>query len=332
MGIGINIAGTGIGLTQTIMNQKNKQAGQYDDVSGRVTHCTLHWFDDTQGNEAVMSTSLAGGGSLTVYKPADFNPKDPKYLVKTWDSEGNVTEEEVSLNKVDPSNATYVQMAAYSAYAAKQKLVQNADGLFLAATEKLCFGMDNLHDKMDFTQIVKSTAQEQLEAKNWHGYMQMNSLADFLEKTHDKVKNQPDSQTEDVTTTERTKETAVHTPFDKFDGKKHAPYYELADENGIIEYKGTVFVCDDEHGALCLGDMSDESNVLSIPLAGGGTLKVNRNNKADLARAIGMFKPEDVRRIMVANAQANKVQEMENEIEDEKNSIGTGQENQRKQE
>ena len=108
--------------------------------------------------------------------------------------------------------------------------------------------------------------------------------------------------------------------------------YELADENGIIEYKGTVFVCDDEHGALCLGDMSDESNVLSIPLAGGGTLKVNRNNKADLARAIGMFKPEDVRRIMVALAQDNKVQEMENEIEDEKNSIGTGQENQRKQE
>ena len=185
---------------------------------------------------------------------------------------------------------------------------------------------------MDFTQIVNNTAQEQLESKNWHGYMQLNTLADFLEKTHDKVKNQPDSQTEDVTTTERTKETAVHTPFDKFDGQKHAPYWKLADESGVIAYKGTVFVCDDEHAALCLGDMSDESNVLSIPLAGGGTLKVNRNNKADLARAIGMFKPEDVRRIMVALAQDNKVQEMENEIEDEKNSIGTGQENQKKQE
>ena len=35
MGIGINIAGTGIGLTQTIMNQKNKQTGQYDEVIGR---------------------------------------------------------------------------------------------------------------------------------------------------------------------------------------------------------------------------------------------------------------------------------------------------------
>ena len=64
--------------------------------------------------------------------------------------------------------------------------------------------------------------------------------------------------------------------------------------------------------------MSDESNVLSIPLAGGGTLKVNRDNKAELARAIRMFKPEDVRRIMAALAQDNKVQEMENEIEDEK--------------
>lgn len=76
-----------------------------------------------------------------------------------------------------------------------KKLVQNADGLFLAATSNLCFGMDNLHDKMDFTQIVKSTAQEQMEAKNWHGYMQMNSLADFLEKTHEqseKSAGQPD--------------------------------------------------------------------------------------------------------------------------------------------
>ena len=101
MGIGINIAGTGIGLTQTIMNRKNKQAGQYDEVSGRVTHCTLHWFDDTQGNEAVMSTSLAGGGSLTVYKPTDFN--QTRNILRKHGTVGNVTEEEVSLNKVDPS-------------------------------------------------------------------------------------------------------------------------------------------------------------------------------------------------------------------------------------
>ena len=61
MGIGINIAGTGIGLTQTIMNQKNKQAGQYDEVSGRVTHCTLHWFVHITGRRR-KSDGLQTGG------------------------------------------------------------------------------------------------------------------------------------------------------------------------------------------------------------------------------------------------------------------------------
>lgn len=114
----------------------------------------------------------------------------------------------------------------------------------------------------------------------------------------------------------------LHTPFDRYDGKKHAPYYEMADENGVICYNGVTFVCDDAHGALCLGDMSDKSDVLSIPLSGGGCLKVNRNNKGDLAKAIGMFSPEDIRRIMVALAQDNKIQQMKNEIEDDESSLG----------
>ena len=40
MGIGINIAGTGIGLTQTIMNQKNKQTGPVS-----YTHLRAHEND-----------------------------------------------------------------------------------------------------------------------------------------------------------------------------------------------------------------------------------------------------------------------------------------------
>ena len=67
--------------------------------------------------------------------------------------------------------------------------------------------------------------------------------------------------------------------------KAKAPYSELA-ENGTIQYKGVVFVCDDENQALCLGDVSDEKNVLRIPLEEGGCLKVNRANIGDLSRAI----------------------------------------------
>ena len=46
---------------------------------------------------------------------------------------------------------------------------------------------------------------------------------------------------------------------------------------------------------------------------------MNRDNLGDLARAIGMFSPEDVERILRAIARDNKAREMEMEIEDMKN-------------
>lgn len=51
-------------------------------------------------------------------------------------------------------------------------------------------------------------------------------------------------------------------------------------------------------------------------------LLVNRDNLDELSRAIGMFSPEDVKRIMQAIAQDTKVQQMQKELDDEKNSIG----------
>ncbi len=68
--------------------------------------------------------------------------------------------------------------------------------------------------------------------------------------------------------------------------------------------------------------MSDLRNVLTIPLSGGGCLKVNRDNLGDLSQAITMFSPEDINLIMRAIADDKKVQEMQNTIEEEKTSIG----------
>lgn len=104
--------------------------------------------------------------------------------------------------------------------------------------------------------------------------------------------------------------------------KKNVPYGYLADESGVIIYNGVTFVCDKEKNAICLGDMSNPAEVLNIPLAEGGCLKVNRDNYEELARAITMFSPEDRNRIMRAIQQDKKVQEMKQQIEDEKGSIG----------
>ena len=99
------------------------------------------------------------------------------------------------------------------------------------------------------------------------------------------------------------------------------PYGYLA-KNGVIEYNGVCFVCDEMTNSICLGDMTDKDQVLNIPLSGGGQLKVNRANLGQLSQAIGMFCPEDVNLIMRAIAQDGKIQSVKKEIEDTEASVG----------
>lgn len=102
------------------------------------------------------------------------------------------------------------------------------------------------------------------------------------------------------------------------EGKDKVPYGEMA-EDGIIEYNGVVFVCDYEHNRLTLGDTTNKEDCINIPLSGGGSLLVNRDNIDALSKAIGMFSPEDVRRILEALARDNKIQQMKKELDDMEN-------------
>ena len=103
-------------------------------------------------------------------------------------------------------------------------------------------------------------------------------------------------------------------------GTLDVPYGYLA-KNGVIEYNGVIFVCDEIHNAICLGDMTDEKKVLSIPLTEGGCLKVNRDNISDLTKAVSMFSPEDIKKIMEAVATDAKCQQMQQEMDETLNSI-----------
>lgn len=98
---------------------------------------------------------------------------------------------------------------------------------------------------------------------------------------------------------------------------RRAPYSAMANENGIIEYKGVTFQCDYEHNRLCLGNVSDIRQCITVELEGGGVLVFNRENIDDLVRAIDMFSPADINRIMRAIAQDAKLRQIQAEIEDE---------------
>lgn len=110
-------------------------------------------------------------------------------------------------------------------------------------------------------------------------------------------------------------------PIDSIRKPSKVPYGHLA-KDGVIEYNGVIFVCDEKTNSICLGDMTDEKNVLNISLSGGGHLKVNRNSIGLLSKASSMFSPEDLNLIMRAIAEDTKIQSVKKEIEDEEASVG----------
>ena len=67
--------------------------------------------------------------------------------------------------------------------------------------------------------------------------------------------------------------------------------------------------------------MTNPKEVLNIPLEEGGCLKVNRENIRDLAKAISMFSPEDIKRIMQAIATDAKCEQMKQELDETISSI-----------
>lgn len=110
-------------------------------------------------------------------------------------------------------------------------------------------------------------------------------------------------------------------PVNQLNKTSKVPYGYLA-KDGVIEYNGVVFVCDEKTNSICLGDVSDPKQVITVALSGGGNLKLNRNNIGDLSKAAGMFSPKDLNLIMRAIAQDTKIQSMKKELDDMENSVG----------
>ena len=160
--------------------------------------------------------------------------------------------------------------------------------------------------------------------KEWNNLIK--KVDENIEATKEMQKEQNEQLMKTIYNESKTKSNYI---MDKLNGvyQDSVPYSYLA-KDGIIEYNGVVFTCDAGKNAICLGDVtSDKRKVLTIPLSEGGSLMVNRDNIGDLSKAITMFTPEDINRILRAIADDNKVQEMQNTIEEETNSIGENAEN-----
>ena len=98
---------------------------------------------------------------------------------------------------------------------------------------------------------------------------------------------------------------------------------EIAEENGgSVTYNGVTLNFDRKNKKMCLGNMDSGDVINAGMLSNGYCFYFNRENIGDIAKILDLFSPEDVKRIMQAIAQDTKVQQMQKELDDEKNSIG----------
>lgn len=142
-------------------------------------------------------------------------------------------------------------------------------------------------------------------------------LMEKLDKNNEAVREEQEERKEE----QKTEFTKGENQTVQLTAEKKAPYSYLA-KDGIISYNGVNFICDDEKQRICLGDVSNPRDCITVNLSDGGSLVVNRDNLGDLSKAIGMFSPEDVKRILCAIAKDNKAREMKAQLDEDENSIG----------
>lgn len=130
------------------------------------------------------------------------------------------------------------------------------------------------------------------------------------------------STTSTYTSTTMSSELYVNLMYNKvIDETNQSPYGCMANANGSVTFNDVTYQYHSDSKYLDLGDVSNEDNVLTIPLSGGDTLRVNRDNIDDLAKSIGMFTPQDQKRIMDAIRTDAKCKEKKQEVEDFQNKV-----------
>ena len=147
----------------------------------------LYGSVDENGSQVVGGWGDAiAGTSTTVYKPANFNPAEPVYTMKIWDSNNNLIEERsVNLDEVDINNCDTFDMYAYSCYLSNSGKYPDAmDKYFMMPAQKNGFDtnydLSNMYEKQDWISVLKDFMDMQYKLGNHYGYMDYKKFHDFL--------------------------------------------------------------------------------------------------------------------------------------------------------
>ena len=165
-----------MGSNRSVRNAKNM-----------ISHGTLNAECVSSNITLNFSGTEESGNALTaVGFPDNYNQANPEYRVRYWDKEGNYTDTNVTINSVEPSNASYLEMLAYTTYSDVQGMTSNAYGNFLQAANgvngDITYDSNSINEKKDYISMVKEFMQLQYDCGNLAGYLSFKEFYDYMKK------------------------------------------------------------------------------------------------------------------------------------------------------
>ena len=132
----------------------------------------------------MSSVGFPNGESISVFEADDFSKENPIYMVKHWDENGVESEYIINPHEVDPKDASYLEMAAYTTYLDETGQTEDAFGRFVGAAngvnEESVTDVLDMTDKKDFLSMIYNYMQMQYDANNLEGYLSLKSLYDCM--------------------------------------------------------------------------------------------------------------------------------------------------------
>jgi len=167
-------------------NNKNTKSvsGFNQNVCGASSNITLNFSGTEKSGNALTAVGFPDGSSASVYKADDYNSANPEYRVRYWDKAGNSTDTIVKVGSVNPENASYLEMLAYTTYSDVQAMTKNAYGSFLQAAGgvngDITYDAAGINEKKNFMSMVKEFMQLQYDCNNLAGYLSFKDFCDYM--------------------------------------------------------------------------------------------------------------------------------------------------------
>lgn len=186
----MDMMGYGSRRTQRAMYDNDFARGLFGaaQAGGVWPSANLRGSDETTGDIAVSSwADVKNGSTTTIYKTRDFDPENPVYKVRTWDTEGKVTEQMVDASKIDPKNCNTVEMYVYAANLKEEGKGDFKETVLKTTVAKAAADLNrqstaswDYYRSLNWVNTVKDLMQSAYGYGDYKGYMEWNKFLGFL--------------------------------------------------------------------------------------------------------------------------------------------------------